>query len=547
MEAKRYQNPHALFLALSNLNPFGLGYLLSGQTMRWLIALIGNLGLLAVGHLTNASKNPVLWAGIFLAVFVGMAVELWLLLKKKPELISEKLTRNSALLPAAAILVNLLFFGGFFFFRSAGNNLIAKGDQAYETGDYENSLKDYFSASQLYKLSLNPAVVSVTNRLNEVSTILAGRTFLAESDYTAAIASIAKFNEYFPKSVKKNEMMALGIDTYLAWADDLRGKNEFENSLSQLDIALKEYAKAYPDRITEINNAIASNYLQWGTSLVDKKDFDQGIEKLEVVVNQYSLTEAFDLAYKKAAEGHYQAAISLIDSNKDFEMAVAHINTVIDSYPNSDSVDQAISKKPEALLGWGKSLNDSESYLKALEKYDEIKTLTKDSAILSEVESETQKTIQLLARDIGGDGEVEILYTLQETCAGFPATRPTIDIFPEEPGKALACDGNDFLIPVDLIADMPGTFRFIVEREDGSKRIQACPYTGGHTLERWVNTSLITVKKVKNGDVVTKKTFSGAPPESCPYEYAFYADTDLSWGEYVEETDITEWLEKALK
>ena len=185
--------------------------------------------------------------------------------------------------------------------------------------------------------------------------------------------------------------------------------------------------------------------------------------------------------------------------------------------------------------------------LKALEKYDEIKALTEDDAILAEVDSESQKTIQLLARDIGGDGEVEILYTLQETCAGFPATRPTIDIFPEEPGKALACDGNDFLIPVDLIADMPGTFRYIVQREDGSKRIQSCPYTGGHTLERWVNTSLITVMKVKNGEVVTKKTFSGAPPEGCPYEYAFYADTDLSWGDWVEDTDITEWLEKALK
>ena len=216
--------------------------------------------------------------------------------------------------------------------------------------------------------------------MNEVSTILAGRTFLAEADYPAAIDTIAKFNEYFPESVKKNEMMALGIDTYLAWADDLRGKNEFENSLGQLDIALKEYAKAYPGRITEINNAIASNYLQWGTSLVDKKDFDQGIEKLEVVVNQYSQTDSFDLAYKKAAQGHYDAAVSLIDSNKDFEMAVAHINTVIDTYPGSDAVDQALLKKPAALLGWGKSLNDSESYLKALEKYDEIKTLTKDNA-----------------------------------------------------------------------------------------------------------------------------------------------------------------------
>ena len=301
MEAKHHQNPQAIFLSLSNFNPFGLGYLLSGQTIRWLFVFIGNLVLLAVGHLTNASKNPMLWAGIFLAVFLGMAVDLWLLLKKKPELISENLTKNSALLPIAAILVNLLFFGGFFFFRSAGTNLITQGDQAYDAGDYENSLKDYFSASQLYKLSLNPEVVSVNYRLNEVSTILAGRNFLAEADYPAAIETIAKFNEYFPESAKKNEMMALGIDTYLAWADDLRGKNEFENSLGQLDIALKEYAKAYPDRITEINNAIASNYLQWGISLVEKKDFDQGIEKLEVVVNQYSQTDAFDLAYKNAA------------------------------------------------------------------------------------------------------------------------------------------------------------------------------------------------------------------------------------------------------
>ena len=89
-KTKHHQNPQAIFLSLSNLNPFGLGYLLSGQRKRWLFSLIGNLGLLAVGHLTNASKNPALWAGIFLVVFIGMAVDLWLLLKKKPEMISRK-------------------------------------------------------------------------------------------------------------------------------------------------------------------------------------------------------------------------------------------------------------------------------------------------------------------------------------------------------------------------------------------------------------------------------------------------------------------------
>jgi hypothetical protein len=58
MEKKHHQNLLALFLSLSNLNIFGLGYFLSGQKKRWLISLIGNLSLLTVGYLTNASKKP---------------------------------------------------------------------------------------------------------------------------------------------------------------------------------------------------------------------------------------------------------------------------------------------------------------------------------------------------------------------------------------------------------------------------------------------------------------------------------------------------------
>ena len=110
----------------------------------------------------------------------------------------------------------------------------------------------------------------------------------------------------------------------------------------------------------------------------------------------------------------------------------------------------------------------------------------------------------------------------------------------------MTCDGNDYLIPLEFIADAPGTFRYIIEREDGNKRIQACPYEDGYTLERWVSTSLITVKNVKNGDVVTEKTFTGAPPEACPYQYAFSTYIETKWGGWVLDTDIATWLEKVL-
>jgi tetratricopeptide (TPR) repeat protein len=547
MEEKHHQNPQTLFLAISNLNIFGLGYILTGQWKRWLFSFIGNLILLAAGQFFKASKTPQLWAGIFIFVFLGMAVDLWLLLRKKPELINEKLTKNAVLLPLAAILTNLIFYGAFFAYRSAGSNLIKLGDEAYTVSDYGESLKNYSSAIRLYQLSLNRDVESINNRLNEVSTILAGRELLAKADFPAVIETIAKFKELFPDSIKKNDMVILGIDTYLAWAEDLRGKNEFESSLKKLDIALRAYAKTNPGRIAEINNAIASDYILWGNSLVEKKDYNQGIEKFEIVVNQYAQSDSYDQAYENAAQAYFDTAISLLNSKKDFQLAESYINKIIDTYSKSDLAGEALLKKPIALLGWGKSLNDEKAFLKALEKYDEIKQLTKNPEILAEVETEIQKTILLLARDVGNDGEVEIFFTREETCAGFPASRPTIDLFPEEQGKALDCGGNDFLIPIELIADAPGTFRYVITREDGSKRIQACPYTGGHTLERWVNTSLITVKLVKNGEVFSKKTFTGAPPSSCPSEYYFYADTDLSWGDWINDADITPWLEKVLK
>lgn len=547
MEVMHKQNPQALFLSLSNMNIFGLGYWLAGEKKRWRFSLIGSLLLLVAAHLLNASRNPLLWAGIFFLAFFGMAVDLWLILKKKPELINEKLTRKTYLLPLIAFLVNLVFYGGFFAFRAAGNNLISRGDEAYSANDFDNSFNDYSSASRFFRLSLNPAVVLIDNRLNEVSAILAGRDFFAKGDYPAVIDAITGFNKNFPDSIKVNEMMMLGLDSSLAWAEDLRGKKEYESSFQKLDNALNIYVKANPSRITEINNALASNYLLWGENLVEQKDYETGIEKLEIVINQYNQSDAFDQAYEAAARAHYDAAGTLIQANKEYELAASHLNMVIDIYLKSTFVDKAILMKPAALLGWGKLLNDDEAYLKALEKYDEIKALTEDPEVLADVDAEIQKTIQLLARNIGGDGEVDIMYTLQETCAGFPATRPTIDIFPEEPGKAMVCDGSDYLVPAEVLADAPGTFRYVILREDGSRRVQACPYSGGHTLERWVNTSLITVQSVKDAKIFSKKTFTGAPPSPCPNEYAFSADTDLTWGDWVNPQDITDWLEKVLK
>ena len=107
----------SISLSLLNLNCFGLGYFIAGLMKRGLIALAGNLALLVIAHVVNASKQPVLWAVIFLAVFIAMTVDLWLLIRKDPGLIPEKLTEKKYYLLAVCILVNLIFFGGFIAYR----------------------------------------------------------------------------------------------------------------------------------------------------------------------------------------------------------------------------------------------------------------------------------------------------------------------------------------------------------------------------------------------------------------------------------------------
>jgi tetratricopeptide (TPR) repeat protein len=544
MQENHQQNPQSLWLALSNFNIFGLGYLLTGLKIRWLFSILINIILLVIAQFSNASKNPILWAAIFLLVFTGMAIDLWFQIRKKPELITDKLTRQQFLLPLVAIFTNLIFFGAFFAYRWAGNNLILSGDNAYAANNYEGSFKYYYSVSRLYTLSLNPAVISVNDRLNEVSTIFAGRDFLAKKDYPAAIESVTKFNELFPVSTKKNDMINLGIDTYMAWAADLRSKNEFGGSLQKLQLAENDYLKDNPGRSAEIDNATAQNYLLWGQQLTQNKDYPQGIEKFEIITSKYPKSDSFDQAFLAAAQAHYDLALQLMNANS-YDLAIEHLQNILDVYRTSSLQVKAVESMPQALLGWGKSLDTQNSFLLAMEKFNEVKQYTSDKSILAEADNETQKTIELLANDSGTDGSSVLTDAQTEACSGNIPVNPSVGILKNEPGKAAVC--AEILIPWELMADTPGSFRYVIFREDATKRIQACPYTRGHTLERWVNTSLITLKLVSNGEIFSKKSFTGAPPSSCPSTYVFSGTVDQSWGDTVNMDDISVWIGKVLK
>jgi hypothetical protein len=137
-------------------------------------------------------------------------------------------------------------------------------------------------------------------------------------------------------------------------------------------------------------------------------------------------------------------------------------------------------------------------------------------------------------------------------CGGEKVTDPSVDIFPEEPGMAMPCDDGYSMsfVPFEVLADIPGTFRYVISAENANRRVQSCDYVTSYdrrTLERWQYGTKVTITEVKSGKVFKGKTFYGTSPESCPSQYWFSGFTEETWGDYVDESKINEWLVEVLK
>ncbi len=159
-----------------------------------------------------------------------------------------------------------------------------------------------------------------------------------------------------------------------------------------------------------------------------------------------------------------------------------------------------------------------------------------------------QKTIGSLADDSGTDGAIVMEQARLYACGGELVDHPAVDFFSDLQGKALTCSNyTSSFIPFEMMADTPGSLRYVINYEDVNRRVQSCSYNNGYTLERWQYGAVITVKYVTTGEEFAKKTFYGRQPFSCPYERWFSMQTELEWGGIVEDVDIQVWLSKVLK
>ena len=550
MEQRPKFNLHAFYLSICNLNFLGIGYLLAGKKKRWLIALGANLALLAAGYFLNASRQPGLWASLYIAAYLAAAVDLYLLVAKDPSMVPEKLTQKVFLLPLIGALLLAVFLGGFFAYRLAGNDLIAKGEMAYEAENFSESFKDLYSVNQLYRWSLNPAVPASEAKLQEVSTILTAQNYADQKEYEAALDAVTKFHEFFPSSEKTSLMNNLAIDQNLAWAQDLMTDANYQGCLDHFQTILNDYPSLAAERKTDIDNAMAENYLAWGDSLNTKQSYVSGIEKLETVVSSYVNSTSYESAYQAAAKAHYDYALDLASRN-NFSAAETNLQTVQTDYINAEVLEDAVNEMPKVYLAWGIDLRENESYLDAMHKLNKVAECTSDEDLLARAESQKMEIIPLLARDDGEDGAEVIQSALLQVCNGDEVSNPSVDIFPDEPGKAMACTGyTNSYVAEEARADIPGTFRYAVTTEDADRRVQSCDYvtsTDSRVLERWQSGIKVTIMNVKDGSTYKEKVFYGSSPSSCPSSYWFSSKVEEEWGGAVDDEKIKEWVSTVIK
>ena len=538
-----------LWLALANLNLFGLGYWLSNHLKRGLIAVGAGLLLVLIAHVSNASKNPKLWAWLFLLYFLGMAVDLWLLLKKNKQEITlpSWLPRSTAILPALAVLVNVLFYGGFLAYRAAGNDLYQKGMAAFQQPDQHTAaFGNLYAFSTYYKLSLNPLIPQVEKPLGEVALVIDARSQVDAGEYEDALTSLAKFKTLYPASKSKANIDLAGFDAYLGLAQKQDKENKFDESHQSLRLAFSRFPATAKGHEQQLMDAYSAHYLAWGTYLNSQKEYATAIEKFEYLITYYPKADENKPAYEAAAQAYVDWSVQLTGEKKD-EDAALKLEQVLAVYDKSAAYTKAKQALPLAYLNWSKVLQSQKHFLLAMDKMQAIKTLTSSAEYIKQADEEYQKLVALLARDTGDDGKLVLAEAKAQACKGEIPTNPAVGLLTEEPGKVLACATSASWLSADRVAKMPGEFKFVITRDSKSRNVQSCPYTNGRTLYRVQSYVEVELLEVATGKLIAKKTIYGSSPPSCPMVHYFTGMTDSLGGGSPDNAKIDEWVGQVLQ
>lgn len=452
---------------------------------------------------------------------------------------------------------------------AAANAFRKLGAIALEKGEFETALQNYQIALERYPQSNQKLELR-----GDISAL-----YLHQGDQLAqngkleeAVKLYQEILNNYPETQAAKQTAVKAAAAYARWGDLLFEQGDHIQAMEKYQIVLDDYS--WVSTVQPSVEKVTAGLTEWGDQLLSQGDYPLAIEKYQSLLNKYRSTISQDMLNFKIAEIYYQWAIDL-RSKKDYEGAFNKYGAIMQYYTDTpvaerakpevpqtyfdwvaelqsnDRYDEALEKLNLVIKGfedesvrqkgregilenyllWGKYFYGDKKYLEALEKYSIIiKDETTALAYLEKAEPAYQEALMALASDTGGQGYDIFAAAYRNACGGKSSTSPAIDITNDQAGKSLVCPENVFDVPVDLWADRPIDFRFVIKAVYGSQEVESCEYSSGYTLTRKRNQVDVTVISTRSGAVVASNRFYGGYPENCTGKFFFTENNQTIYG-----------------
>jgi tetratricopeptide (TPR) repeat protein len=420
-----------------------------------------------------------------------------------------------------------------------------RGALAEAYGDWATRLRqaqDHQAAIDKYQVVLSDYPETSTGKQ---AAALAAETYAewaeqlrGEAKYGAAIEKhLIVLNDY-PGTPGGEKAAALAAETYAEWAIHVREDGEYGEAIEKYQAILGEYPQT--PAAAEARQAAAETYAEWAAELRRVGEYGLAIEKYQAILGEYRTTPPAARAEAEMAETYAEWAAQLRKTGR-YATAIAKYEIILDEYPDTQPAHTTQAVIGQAYNEWGRQLHSQRKYIEAMDKFTLSKGATDDPEVLAAAEEGYDEALWGLSQDSTGQGKGVMKQTLPDVCDGKPADSPAVGLAEDEPGKALF-DGSEFALPDELKATDPGHFRYAVCLEAGTRVVQRCPYTGGHTLVRQRQWWRVRVRDARTARVVADRTFNGSSPAACPFSRVFWATVDYTTGDPPSADQVINWL-----
>ena len=544
MKNTRVEKQFILSITLLNLSGLGLGYVWLQEWPRFALNInfVVSFGSFVFNNdFSNRQSFPIIIFSLFILVSV---IDSFFQAKKKvnncPKVISDK---RFQLMVIAFFVITLEIFG-ICVYQQTGENLYQKAKNNYETYNFIEASINYTKFLKYYGNTSSLDITKV-KRISQESDLLsiAEQSFIG-NNYQQALSSYQEFMNLYPDSDVINEVFNRFALSNKEIAEKLISEEKYSEGIKKYQIYL-QYSLNLPKE--KLQEKIISQLIAWARTSKNEKEYISAIEKFRYVNNLITNENEKKEISEELSDAYIQYATSLMKAN-NFEEAIKVYQILEKDYKNTNAYKNLNNPVQFAYIDWGKYLRSQRQFIKALEIFDNlIKTNKNLKEIYTTISNERKITVELFSRDTGIEGKQEIDSAVRLACTKKPVASEIINHLKKEPGKAVSCGSAS--IPSDIKASIPGTLRYAVFRENGSKTIQTCPYEGGYSLKRVSDYSTITVNNVQTGRRVASITIYGTSPASCGYTHLFHRGVyiDYLYGSSVSESKINDWLKRVIK